>query len=94
MVEFFRSSDRVIFNRPLFEKLQTALKAVAYFLFALTFFDVLFLLLLPFPPDSWEHGLIASVFSISAAIYVAWKSLKQEKATRNRLHDNHSREAK
>ncbi|SFJ05299.1 hypothetical protein [Planctomicrobium piriforme] len=70
------------FNRPLFDKLQTAFRAVVYFLFALTFFSLLFLLFSPFAPDSWQYRVISGVCSIPAAIYVVWKTLKQEKAAR------------
>jgi hypothetical protein len=69
------------FNRPLFDKLQTAFKAVFYFLFAQTFFSVLVLLFSPFPPESWQHGVI-TLFTIPVTTFVVWKTLKQEKAAR------------
>jgi len=82
VLSFHASQTPMNFNRPLFDKLQAVFKAVVYFLFALAFFDILAVLFSPFAPDSWQHGIVVTVFTIPTATFVVWKTLKQEKAGR------------
>ncbi len=73
------------FDRDRFHRLNAAAssitKTILSFLFALAFFQILFLLFSPYPPGSWQHGLTHLV-AFPAAFYVTWKSLKQDKAAR------------